>query len=82
VETVDLYGRELAGQLGNTCRGLLTADVSHTVTIGVRKDDTLHPQDATTATAYPQTGVGPPGDRSPRPTPASARYQRQKSALG
>jgi hypothetical protein len=46
VETVDLYGPELAGQLGNTCRGLLTADVSHTVTIGVRKDDTLHPQDA------------------------------------
>jgi hypothetical protein len=44
--TVDLSGPELARQLGITYRGLLAADVSHTVTIGVRKDDTLHPQDA------------------------------------
>jgi hypothetical protein len=34
------------GWSGITCRGLRTADVSHAVTITVRKDDTLHPQDA------------------------------------
>lgn len=44
--TVDLYGPELARQLGVTCRGLLIPDVGHTGTIAVRKDDTLHPHDA------------------------------------
>ncbi len=43
--TVDLYGPELARQLGITCPGPLTPDIGHTLTIILRKDDTLHPRD-------------------------------------
>jgi len=41
--TVDLYGPELARQFGITCPGTLTPDIGHTLTITIRKDDTLHP---------------------------------------
>lgn len=45
--TVDLYGPELARQLGITCPGPLTPDIGHSITIAIRKDDTLHPPDTT-----------------------------------
>lgn len=41
--TVDLYGLDLARQLGITCAATLTPDVGHEITKAVRKDDTLHP---------------------------------------
>jgi hypothetical protein len=55
--TVDLYGPELARQLGITCPDLLTPDIGHAVTIAVRKDDTLHPRD----TVHSHDSAVPPG---------------------
>lgn len=55
--TVDLYGPELARQLGITCPGPLTPDIGHTLTITLRKDDTLHPQN----TAHSHDSARPPG---------------------
>jgi hypothetical protein len=55
--TVDLYGPELARQLGITCPDLLTPDIGHAVTIAVRKDDTLHPRD----TVHGPDSAVPPG---------------------
>jgi hypothetical protein len=40
---VDLYGPDLARQLGIDCTGPLTPNVGHQVTSALRKDDTLHP---------------------------------------
>ena len=59
--TVDLYGPELARQLGITCPDLLTPDIGHAVTIAVRKDDTLHPLD----TFREQDSTGPLGMGDP-----------------
>lgn len=42
--TVDLYGPDLARQLGITCPGPLTPEIGREITVAVRKDDTLPPQ--------------------------------------
>jgi hypothetical protein len=62
--TVDLYGAELARQLGITCPSLLTPDIAHAITIAVRKDDTLHPRDTIRehdSAVPPDMGSDPPG---------------------